>query len=86
MGRDPLSAGQRLLKRIERCNKLSIIHSGNIDPSAIAVLIDEALSDDINRMGVLLALSEFVGFAIEGCVIDPNAWQPLIGFKRPSRK
>lgn len=86
MPRDPLRSAQRLLKRIQKCNRQCIAGTGNIDPAMIADLIQAALNDDIEHRGLLLAISEYLGSAIEGDVIDLETWQPLEHYPEAVRR
>lgn len=73
----PAIAAARLFRKLRRCNKKSIAKTGDINASDLADCIEDALQDEVTRRGVMLAVAEFVGTALDGAVIDPTSWQPL---------
>jgi hypothetical protein len=73
----PLAAAARLFRELRDCNQKSIHRTGDINVSDLADCIDKALQDEVNRRGVMLAIAEFVGTALDGAAIDPKTWKPL---------
>jgi hypothetical protein len=61
----------RLLRDIVRANQQALAETGEIDPAAAARLIGEALERD--RPQVVLGLGEFVAYALDGSVPDPDS-------------
>lgn len=73
----PLASAARLFRQLRECNQKSIHKSGDINVSDLADCIEVALQDEVNRRGIMLAIAEFVGTALDGAAIDPKTWKPL---------
>lgn len=69
-----------LLKAIQRHNRRSIKLHGDVDAIGVAELLGAKLAlPEAQRQGVILALGEFLAYALCGDVISPDNWQPLAG-------
>jgi hypothetical protein len=64
---------QRLLRQIRNSNRTMIARTGEISPPHIAVLIQEAIRMELENGSTLLGLSEFIGAAIDGEILDFDA-------------
>jgi hypothetical protein len=73
----PLAAAAKLFRELRACNNKSIHKTGDLNASDLADCIEKALQDEVNRRGIMLAIAEFVGAALDGQAIDPKTWKPL---------
>lgn len=65
---------RQCLIRITRLNRQAARQGSEADPQAVALVLLPYLAAP---PGFALALGEFLAAALEGCVIDPQRWQPL---------
>lgn len=67
-----------LFKIIHRQNQCNIKRHGDVNVRRSAELLAAKLAlPDEQRQGVILALAEFIAYALHGEVLMPDTWQPL---------
>lgn len=63
---------------IEAHNKLAASLAEDLDLQSTSSILNKGLSlPGDAREGFVYALAEFVGLALDGCVIIPGRWKPL---------
>lgn len=73
----PLSAAAKLFRDLRAAHKKSIAQTGDLNASDLADCIERALENEVTRRGIMLAIAEFIGAALDGVPVDPRTWKPL---------
>jgi hypothetical protein len=69
---------RRVLIEVKSLVQSGIEQKGDFDARAIAKLLADALSgSQIHRDGVILALADFIGSAMEGAAPELGTWNPM---------
>lgn len=78
LAKEGAQAALMLLREIERIVQTGTTQGGEFDIHAITKMLGDAMAvtGEFQR-GLLLAISDFIGSAIEGCVPDLASWDPM---------
>lgn len=63
-----------LFQALRACNAASIEQTGAIDVSGIQGILENVMTDADTRALVMPAVALFIGFALDGTVIDITSW------------
>jgi hypothetical protein len=70
-------AAKDLLMRVQRVVRQAADKGEDVNLSQVHMLFVDALQDPRSKVGVQLALIQYIVSAMEGNVIDLTAWTPL---------
>lgn len=62
---------------MDRRNRAAISHGRDIDRAGISEVIESCVNDPRLRLLFIAALSEFIGVALDGTVVDLSTWDPF---------